>query len=388
MDKKFNILYVDDEISNLNVFKNTFRRDYNIFTADTAKAGMEILEKEKIDLILTDQRMPEMTGVEFLKRIISKYPEPNRILITAFTDFGALKDAVNEAKIFQYIQKPWDKQNIQEAINNALEIYSLKQKNIQLTEELKNNNKELERLNKELLDLDKLKFQFLNIISHEIRTPLNGLVGATSLFKEALDEDSFKKYAELFKILEISTERLEHFLLLATRITSFKVNKHKVHFQIIDLKELIKKVVKKQEEKLKKKAIKLDLAIIDSDHYCYAEKLLIEISLSEIIENAIKYTEPNGNISIKNHTDEINTYIEISDNGPGFPEIVLKNLFKPFVSDNDIKKQGMGLDLALIKLIIEAHHGTINIKNNENGGAFVQLIFKNCTEEDLANQVN
>lgn len=376
MNRKFNILYVDDEVSNLNVFKNTFRREYNIFTAESAQAGINTLEHEKIDLILADQRMPEMTGVEFLKKIISKYPEPNRILITAFTDFGALKDAVNEAKIFQYIQKPWDKKSIQETINSALEIYSLKQKNLELTKELKTNNKELVRLNNELLELDKLKFQFLDIISHEIRTPLNGLVGATSIFKEALDKENFKKYEELFKILELSTQRLEHFLLLATRITSFKINKRKVNFQLINPKNLITKTVDRLKTKLEEKNIDLKITVSNNGNEdCYAEKLLIEICLIEIIENAIKYTEPNGEINIRNHTDDKNTYIEIVDTGPGFPEIVMKNLFKPFVTDYDIRKQGMGLDLALIKLIIEAHNGAINIKNNENGGAFVQLIF-------------
>jgi response regulator RpfG family c-di-GMP phosphodiesterase len=165
MNKKFTILYVDDEISNLNVFKNTFRRDYNIFTAESAKEGLEILDKESIDLILTDQRMPEMSGVDFLKKVIQKYPEPNRILITAFTDFNALKNAVNEAKIFQYIQKPWDEKEIKQTLDSALGIYYLKQKNIQLTNELSKNNKELERLNKELIELDEIKIQFLHIIS-------------------------------------------------------------------------------------------------------------------------------------------------------------------------------------------------------------------------------
>ncbi|MBN2763751.1 MAG: response regulator, partial [Bacteroidales bacterium] len=183
MNKKYNILYVDDEISNLNIFKNTFRRNYNIFTAETAQEGIRIMENQNIDLILTDQRMPEMTGVDFLKSIMVKYPHPNRILITAYTDFDALKDAVNEAKIFQYIQKPWEEREIQQVIDSALDMYELKQKNIELTEQLKKNNEELERINKELIEIDRLKFQFLNIISHELRTPLNGLVGAMALFK-------------------------------------------------------------------------------------------------------------------------------------------------------------------------------------------------------------
>jgi response regulator RpfG family c-di-GMP phosphodiesterase len=74
MNKKFNILYVDDEVSNLNVFKNTFRRNYNVFTAETAHKGLEILDRENIDLILTDQRMPEMSGLIFSKRLCSDTP--------------------------------------------------------------------------------------------------------------------------------------------------------------------------------------------------------------------------------------------------------------------------------------------------------------------------
>lgn len=183
MSKKYNILYVDDEVSNLNIFKNTFRRNYNIYTAQSAMDGLKVLENEDIDLVLTDQRMPEMSGVEFLKSVMEKFPNPCRILITAYTDFDAIKDAINEARIFQYIQKPWDEVKTQAIIDNAIEISRLKQKNSELIEMLRVNNEELAYLNQELIDLDKLKFQFLNIIGHEIRTPLNGLQGATALLK-------------------------------------------------------------------------------------------------------------------------------------------------------------------------------------------------------------
>jgi signal transduction histidine kinase len=376
MDKKYNILYVDDEISNLNVFKNTFRRNYNIFTAESAHEGLEILDREKIDLILTDQRMPEMSGVDFLKQVMQKYPEPSRILITAFTDFSALKEAVNEAKIFQYIQKPWDENEIQGIIDNALEIHYLKQKNILLSEELKANNQELVRLNNELVELDKLKFQFLHIISHEIRTPLNGLLGATSLFKDEFTDDEFKKYKQLFLILEISSQRLAHFLLLAERITSFKARSYNVNPEIISVSKLIDDVVKMLYHKIAEKNIGLEYKLSnDKKDSCYADKQLIEICLFEILDNAVKYSYPHGKIMFKTSTEADNIIIEIVDNGPGFPEVVLNNLFKPFITDNDVTNQGMGLDLALIKLIIEAHEGVINISNNEHG-ATVQLIFR------------
>lgn len=377
MNKKYNILYVDDEISNLNVFKNTFRRNYNIFTAQSAREGLEILDSEKIDLILTDQRMPEMSGVDFLKKVMQKYPEPGRILITAFTDFGALKDAVNEARIFQYIQKPWEEKEIQEIIDNALEIHYLKHRNHQLTGELKSKNEELIRMNSELLELDTLKFQFLNIISHEIRTPLNGLVGAITVLKDELDEEEFLKYQQLFRILELSTHRLGHFLLLAERITSFKANHYQVKPEEVHLSNLVNETVKLLKDKIARKNISLVFESCSNDKAsCFAEKELIAICLFEILDNAIKHSEANGEVIINTCTGEDSILIEITDNGPGFPEIVLKNIYKPFITDEDITKQGMGLDLALIKLITEAHDGTISIHNNKTHGATVQLIFK------------
>ncbi|HEX3008600.1 MAG TPA: hybrid sensor histidine kinase/response regulator [Bacteroidales bacterium] len=376
MNKKFSILYVDDEVSNLNVFKNTFRRSYNIYTAESAKEGLEILDRETIDLVLTDQRMPEMSGVEFLKEVLKKYPEPSRILVTAFTDFNALKDAVNEAKIFQYIQKPWDEKEIHLIIERAFEIHYLRQENYQLTRMLQESNEQLMKLNNELIELDKLKFQFLNIISHEIRTPLNGLMGATTLFKHTLNSDDYIKYHQLFQILETSTERLSHFLLLAERITAFKAEKYRVNPELFFMNELVNKVAGLLKNKLDNKGLKLEIEFCDGETGdCYAEQRLIEICLIEILDNAIKHSPANGAIKIKICTNNNKIYIDIVDMGPGFPKIVLNNIFKPFITDNNISKQGMGLDLVLIHLIIEAHNGIINISNNKDKGATVQLIF-------------
>lgn len=375
MNKKFSILYVDDEISNLNVFKNTFRRDYNVFTARSAKEGLKMLDREHIDLILSDQRMPEMTGVDFLKKVMKKNPEPSRILITAFTDFGALKDAVNEAQIFQYIQKPWDEEEIKQTLDSALALYDLKRKNLQLTNELREKNKELERLNEELIELDKIKIQFLQIISHEIRTPLNGLVGATSLFKNVLEDKDFVQYKHLFFILEDSIQRLTRFMLLAQKITSLKARDYEIKAEVTNINALIQDVLKDIENKLLERNIHTEINLCNEECDCFVEKQLIEISIHELMDNAIKFAENNGTISIKTHTNKEKLFIEIADNGPGFSADVMKNIFKPFIADSDISKQGMGLNLTLVKLILEAHKGTINILNNENGGAKVQLVF-------------
>lgn len=140
------ILYVDDEINNLNSFKATFRRDYEIYTAENAMDGIKMLEEHTVDIIITDQRMPNMTGVEFLEKIIPIHPNPIRILLTGFTDVTAVIDAINKGQVYHYLNKPWVENDIRLIIKNAFEVHELKRKNKELNENLTKVNKQLEFL--------------------------------------------------------------------------------------------------------------------------------------------------------------------------------------------------------------------------------------------------
>jgi response regulator RpfG family c-di-GMP phosphodiesterase len=145
-EEKIKILYLDDEENNLQAFKATFRRDYKIFLAISAIEGEEILAKEEVDLIITDQRMPEKTGVEFLEKIIPTYPKPIRILLTGYTDIQAVIDAINKGQIYHYLTKPWEEDYLRTVIKNAFEVYSLRKENEQLTNALIKANEQLEFL--------------------------------------------------------------------------------------------------------------------------------------------------------------------------------------------------------------------------------------------------
>ncbi len=141
-----NILYVDDEINNLHSFKAAFRRDFNVFVAESADEGRKILDEQMIEVIVTDQRMPGMTGVEFLESIIPHYPEPIRILLTGYTDIQAVIDAINKGQVYHYITKPWDEQQLRNIINKAFEVFSLRAENKELIKSLLRVNEQLEFL--------------------------------------------------------------------------------------------------------------------------------------------------------------------------------------------------------------------------------------------------
>ena len=144
----FGVLYIDDEINNLNSFKASFRRDFEIYTAQSAREGRKILDSYEIGVIITDQRMPGMTGIEFLESILSVYPDTIRILLTGFSDMNAVMDAINRGQVYKYLVKPWQNDELKLYIQNALEIYHLRKENKELAHKLYLANKELDLLNK------------------------------------------------------------------------------------------------------------------------------------------------------------------------------------------------------------------------------------------------
>ena len=148
--KKEPILYVDDEIENLDGFKFAFMMDYDISVAQNAKDGLGILKEKNIKVVISDQKMPEVSGIEFLKIAKEKFPETIRIVLTAYADATNAIEAINKGEIYRYLSKPWDKTDLKSTIDNAIESFNLKQENRSLIKNLKSTNKELSKENNTL----------------------------------------------------------------------------------------------------------------------------------------------------------------------------------------------------------------------------------------------
>ena len=140
--KKTKMLVVDDEPDNLDLLYRTFRRDFQVLKAESGVRALEVLAQEgEVAVIISDQRMPEMKGTEFLSRTVPEFPDTVRIILTGFTDVEDLVDAINSGQVYKYITKPWDPEELKAVVHRAAETYELLK---QRTEELRRSEAQMD----------------------------------------------------------------------------------------------------------------------------------------------------------------------------------------------------------------------------------------------------
>ena len=160
------LLIVDDQVEIRHTLQRLFKRDYRVFIAGSGNEALEILKKEPVSVILSDQRMPGMDGVSFLDASRAIQPDAIRILITGYADIDASINAVNKAKIYQYVSKPFEPEELLLLVRGAVDKYNLKKQNERLREELKQANRQLSLENETLKSAIETQLDLGNFIGH------------------------------------------------------------------------------------------------------------------------------------------------------------------------------------------------------------------------------
>jgi two-component system, sensor histidine kinase and response regulator len=373
----FYILMVDDNPKNLQLLGSTLRNEgYRLEFATNGSAALNWIQKANFDLILLDVMMPELSGFDVCKEIRTneKYENVPIIFLTAKTD----KESVIEGFEFgaqDYITKPFDTAELLARVKTQLELKYSKEElirfNQNLEEIVKERTKELQQAmsdlvvaNEKLLILDKAKSEFLHIISHEIRTPLNGIKGSLEMIRDNAEESSIKN---LFHILDASVNRLEKFSIIALKITQLKIGKYKPDLQPIPCKLIINTALKKVDNALRNKSISIQNNIENNEEAVWCDFEAFSGSLVSIIDNAVKYSPVNSKIELTTIKNEKLFFIKIKDEGPGFSNKAQENLFQLFAPGEKHVNENEGLELALAKLILDAHKGSLDIENLTKG---------------------
>lgn len=379
-NKEFSILYVDDEESNLRIFKDTYRRSYNIFTASSAKAGQDILENHKIDLILSDQRMPGMSGVEFLKYALENYPEPNRILITAYSDIQAIEDAINQARVLQYVQKPWEEGQLLSIMENALRIYCLEQENKEQKQELMLARQKAEESNQ-------LITGFLHNMSHEIRTPMNAIMGFSQLqLSEDITEAERKTFVQIVKdnatqLLRILDDILE--------ISRLETNQIKAIKSQVCLNALFDELYFQFEERSKKQRIPLQITkeLSDSESYIFTDEYKLLKILNNLLDNAFNFIQ-SGHVELGYVIKGKRIDIYVKDTGFGIQKEYQELIFYRFSrgekthSESQSLAGGLGLGLSIARENAELIGGSIKLISERNEGSTFIISLPFLIEQD------
>jgi signal transduction histidine kinase/FixJ family two-component response regulator len=173
--REYPILYVDDEPENLRIFELTFRREFAILTARSGAEGLDILQREPVALVLSDHRMPGMTGTEFLARVAEYDAKTLRIMVTAYGDVETLESAINDGSVYRFIAKPWTPEEVGVTLRRGIETYALEREKEQLLHELAILHRVSGGLAREL-DLERLTRMLLNTLVGDVRFDAAGLM--------------------------------------------------------------------------------------------------------------------------------------------------------------------------------------------------------------------
>ncbi|HEX4924015.1 MAG TPA: hybrid sensor histidine kinase/response regulator [Bdellovibrionales bacterium] len=353
---KHAILCVDDEIDNVEALERLFRKKYRVLKATSGSQALDILADEDVALIISDQRMPRMTGVDFLERSIELRPDAVRILLTGYTDIESVVAAINSGQIYRYVTKPWDSRELSAAVDRAVERF-------ELTQELKEKNKALESALAELQTLDTAKNHFMILINHELKTPLTSLLSFLELLKETSLDDEQTKFVDR---VETSALRLKEIIMDVLELVSAETGQTSVRREKISSKEICKKAadsLKKLAEEKKQKIV-----LPSSGPQVHADSKIISNVLQRILHNAIKFGEKGTEIEIsceKSADDRV--YINIRNEGKPISKAAIDRIMKPFTLDEDIMNhsKGLGLGLSLCQALLRRHSTKLEIKSEQ-----------------------
>ena len=371
------VLLVDDDAPNLEVLSGVLENDYTVHQAESGAEALEILARVPVDVIVADQRMPGMTGVELLERVSATHPDVAGIVLTGYTDTPAIIAAINRAKAFLFLTKPWEEDGIKMAVAQASNHVYQRRAIVRLVDLVSRRNEELATALAELraaqdrmLHLERLGTigRLTAGITHDLRNFLMGL---------ALLEEEFQTRAEVAPDLRdtvtIGLHGARNLLATLETMNQFaRGGKMVVEHRPVSVERVIHDavIVMRGDIQFRRRDVKVRVAEgipdILGDHTRLVQALV------NLIRNAVQATKEGQRISIEASVDpDGRVVLSVEDEGPGIPPEVRSRLGEAFVSTKG--DEGMGMGLFMARLIAEGHHGCIEVPTDTAAGAVVRL---------------
>ncbi len=351
-DSKPYILLVDDEESILTELEILLCRNYNVFTFLDPEKVESFLEKQPVDLIVCDEMMPGLRGSELLSRIDKKFPDICKIVLSGQAEKNDVVKAINEGKIFSFLFKPVNRQQLLNVIEKGLENRKMKQllekQNVELrdlNENLENKVKErtaqLIMAHKRLEELDENKMSFLIYLSYEMNSSL----------------DRIKKLANAI---------FAYFGVAGTDII--------LCLKSVSYAEAVTNILNSETKLIKEKQLLIDNRV-EEDAVAVVDPKYWQLIIEPLLNNAIVFCDKGGTITLSTEKKSgKKTQFIITDTGKGIAEDELETIFKPFVITPDKRSsEGFGLNLPLTKILVDTHGGSLSAQSLglDKGATFI-----------------
>ena len=349
------ILVVDDEKDIVDSLERQFRKEYKVLKATTGIEALRLLQNEKVKVIISDQRMPEMTGVQLFERAQKIQPGAIRMLLTGYTDVASVISAVNTGQIYRYITKPWDPSDLDITVKKAIETYDLRS-------ELFDKNQKLQLALTELKTLDEAKSHFMLLIGHELKTPLTTISSFTDLLREEKLGGDSEKY--LLRITQ-GVNRLQEIVFDVLDVLSAETDTLSIKKKSHRLSEVIDSGI----SELEAVAMKRELTILSDlkKEIGYFDAGLVSKVFKKILHNALKFATTGSEIVVGVENQKDSLFIFVENKGPGIPQERIDQIQKPFTLDEDIMhhSQGLGLGLSVCQSLLKRHGSLLTIDSSK-----------------------
>ncbi len=381
--KKHCLLVVDDEPDLVQSVKDLLRFDYRVLIATRAAEGIQIMQREKVHIVMSDQRMPEMTGVEFLKHLRDSHPETVRLLFTAYADLNAVTDAINQGNVYRYISKPWEPDELKSVLRQAVDYYDLQEERRRLILEVQEKNQQLEIANEDLRRANELKRAFIRVASHELRTPLTIVMGLSELAK---DTPGIKPpLADWMVQIHRASIRLNERVDLVVKMLLAERFEKPLQLRDTGLAKLLHGASREVTSFVERRRQVLEVDSAETLGTVCVEADKLHDSIVQLLINAIKFTPDGGRIHVgRRKALDGTTLISVADTGVGIDAEALPRIFEPFFTrfdvsrhssgDYEFDRRGLGLGLSMVKLFVEMHGGHINVTSELGKGSTFTIV--------------
>ncbi len=368
------LLVVDDEPEVLHSVHDLLRLDFRVITCERGGDAVKILESaEDIQVVMSDQRMPGMTGVEVLRQAKRLRPEATRLMFTAYADIKAVIDAINQGHVFRYITKPWEPEEFQQVVRQAVEQHDLIVDRDRLLAELK-------ATNQRLVEANRLKGAFIEVASHELNTPVAVVLGMTQLWKLTQGDTATPAERHWVDRIFSAGKRLAATVERMLKLVRADDLSRPLDLQRTPLEPLIRSVVDEMGAFLRARnqvvALDLDPKLGEAE----IDAAKIGDVLTNLLINAIKFTADQGTIHLSAAPDGLDRVrFVVADHGVGIDPALRPFLFEPFFTgfdtmhhssgDFEFNKRGIGLGLSLVKRFVELHGGDVEVVSTPGVGS-------------------